>query len=131
MATQQELELWCYDHALSLVTRAIVSVTGNRGDAYESMMGCVAESRQGLGVAGYGNCGPRSKPLAFPGGAVSLPTPTRAALILSAKSWMRMAYETAETITDAETDRHRVRRKLLSQLERIEKALVELEGLDK
>lgn len=69
--------------------------------------------------------------LQAPGGAVSLPTPTRAALILSAKSWMRMAYETAETITDAETDHHRVRRKLLSQLERIEKALVELEGLEK
>lgn len=66
--------------------------------------------------------------LQAPGGAVSLPTPTRAALILSAKQWATAARERAEEEIPSFADNMEY---IISCCERIEKALVELEGLEK
>lgn len=65
----------------------------------------------------------------FPCGAVSLLTPTRAALILSAKQWATAGRERAQEESLAADVAHYDY--LASCFERIEKALVELEGLEK
>lgn len=73
--------------------------------------------------------------LRAPGGAVSLSTPTRAALILSAKQWATAGRERAQEESLAADVASFLGNPhydyLASCFERIEKALVELEGLEK
>ena len=79
--------------------------------------------------------------LGFPGGSVSTHIPTRAALLKSAKEWVIMSYESTELIADAtkcdsvmfeETmaDIGRAAKRQLAQLERVEKILDELSGME-
>lgn len=69
--------------------------------------------------------------MTFLGGEVTIPTPTRAALILSAKQWAKAAsdraFESGCCASHCEQDASYI----ISCCERIEKALVELEGLEK
>ena len=72
MSNQEaELELWCYDRALSVVTRLLVAANARASEGYYTAMHCVSEARDALGVAGYGNSGKdRPRPVAkhFPPG---------------------------------------------------------------
>ena len=55
-----DLEKWCFDRALSLVTRRLRDALGT--DSRHVAFARIAETRSELGVDGYGNGGDRPKP---------------------------------------------------------------------
>jgi len=74
--------------------------------------------------------------LEFSGGAVTIPKPTRAALVESAREWLKMAHKSSDDSLNAlHTIEHGIEqrenaRKTLRQLERVERILDELAAME-